>query len=132
MAIYSAVAPPEDMPPPHPSQASAHPQHIPQHFRSASGTIDIEAWTIAALESLSVSSPVAPGTDTGVAPLSIPLDNHNTTNARVTIAVDGDAAAAAGINPPRRPPSRRDSMRRRELLLKGKEGSRQRRRWDMS
>lgn len=134
MAIYSAVAPPEEMPPPHhPSQASAQPQHIPQHFRSASGTIDIEAWTIAALESLSVSSPVAPGAGAGAAPLSIPLDDPSATNAaRVTIAVDGDVAAATGITPPRRPPSRRDSMRRRELLLKGKEGSRQRRRWDMS
>ncbi|ROV91678.1 hypothetical protein VMCG_09239 [Cytospora schulzeri] len=145
MAIYSAVPPPEETTPPHqqPSHTIAHPQNIPQHFRSASGTIDIEAWTISALESLSVSSPIAPGTgpSAAAAPLTIPLDDdhHNSSgntsrpgaNARVTIAVGGDVAAATGITPPRRPPSRRDSMRRREALLKGKEGSRQRRRWDM-
>ena len=33
-------------------------------------------------------------------------------------------------DPIRRPPSRRDSQRKREMLLKGKEGSRQRRRWE--
>lgn len=135
MAIYSAVPPPEETL--QQQQQPPQPQNIPQHFRSASGTIDIEAWTISALESLSFSSPTAAtGAGAAAAPLSIPLDCHHGTrpgaNARVTIAVGGDVAAAAGITPPRRPPSRRDSMRRREALLKGKEGSRQRRRWDMS
>lgn len=132
MAIFSAVPPPSDTP----SQGATS-QALPHHGHSASGTIDIEAWTVSALESLSVS-PIARGTGT---PLSIPLDEHgnprsaNATAAgitgerRVTIALDGDAAA---VTPPRRPPSRRDSMRRREALLKGKEGSRQRRRWDMA
>lgn len=145
MAIYSAVPPPEDFPSqqPQPSQTSAQAQYIPQHFHSASGTIDIEAWTISALESLSVS-PVARGA--GSTPLSIPLDgdhhHHHPTRpdanappagrsaARVTIAADGGAATTVAT--PRRAPLRRDSMHRREALLKGKEGSRQRRRWDMS
>lgn len=127
MAIYSTVPPPEVSP-------SQQPQSIPAHPHSASGTLDIEAWTISALESLSVS-PVARG------PGAIPLEGHSDPSAnappsgqptaRVTIAVDGGPAGTT-ITPPRRPPSRRDSMRRREALLKGKEGSRQRRRWDMS
>lgn len=148
MAIgkYSAVPPPPESPPPthhhhhhHPQQAnSAAPAaaptpvpHAPHHGHSASGTIDIEAWTISALESLSVS-PDSRGT--GGTPLAIPLDGHHghPGNTRgVTIALGEAHAAGVGIAPPRRPPSRRDSMRRREALLKGKEGSRQRRRWDM-
>ncbi|KUI68775.1 hypothetical protein VM1G_03884 [Cytospora mali] len=147
MAIYSAVPPPEDFPQPEPqpqpSQATAQPQDIPQHFRSASGTIDIEAWTISALESLSVSSLTARGPGAhNHHPLSIPLDDDHHARpganvpragqsaARVTITVDG-ADPGTTITVPRRPPSRRDSMRRREALLKGKEGSRQRRRFDM-
>ncbi|KAK2613718.1 hypothetical protein N8I77_000610 [Diaporthe amygdali] len=129
MAIYSAVPPPPNLQ----SQPTAQAQNASQQPTAAAGPIDIEAWTISALESLSVS-PSATGT-TG-RPLSIPLDEHTVTSAnaqstaRVTIAVDGTPAADA-ITPPRRPPSRRDSLRRRELLLKGKEGSRQRRRYDM-
>lgn len=127
MAIgkYSAVPPPAASPGPVHGQHGAPPAPapIPQHAHSASGTIDIEAWTISALESLSVS-PDSRGT--GGTPLAIPLDDHG--HRRVTIA---DHEGGAGVAPPRRPPSRRDSMRRRELLLKGKEGSRQRRRWDM-
>lgn len=136
MAIYSAVPPPPGLQ----SQSSTQPQNASQQQQqppAASGSVDIEAWTISALEALSVS-PTATGT-TG-RPLGIPLDEHTNAQAaaagRVTIAgADGNAAHlttdAATITPPRRPPSRRDSMRRRELLLKGKEGSRQRRRYDM-
>ncbi|KAL1864212.1 hypothetical protein Daus18300_007809 [Diaporthe australafricana] len=129
MAIYSAVPPPPTLQ----SQPTAQPQNAAQQPPPASaGPIDIEAWTISALESLSVS-PTATGT-TG-RPLSIPLDEHTNANAkptaaRVTIAADG-ATATDAVTPPRRPPSRRDSLRRRELLLKGNEGSRQRRRYDM-
>lgn len=132
MAIYSAVPPPPALQ----SHSTAQPQNAsqpPQQQQppAASGPIDIEAWTIAALEALSVS-PTAAGT-TG-RPLGIPLDEHTgqPATARVTIATaDGAHPTADAIAPPRRPPSRRDSMRRRELLLKGKEGSRQRRRYDM-
>lgn len=138
MAIYSAVPPPPGLQS-HPN--STQPQNASQQ-QQGSGPIDIEAWTISALEALSVS-PAVTGTGTTGRPLGIPLDEHHPNGqpaGRVTIAVDGitpghatteAAAAAAAITPPRRPPSRRDSLRRRELLLKGKEGSRQRRRYDM-
>ncbi|KAG8166774.1 hypothetical protein KVR01_002463 [Diaporthe batatas] len=129
MAIYSAVPPPPGLQS-NPNQQQQQ-QQQPQQSPAASGPIDIEAWTISALEALSVS-PAAAGT-TG-RPLGIPLDDHHHDAAsaaagRVTIAAaDGTTTS---ITPPRRPPSRRDSLRRRELLLKGKEGSRQRRRYDM-
>jgi hypothetical protein len=48
------------------------------------------------------------------------------TSARVTISLDSAPRLAYG----ERAPLRRDSMERREALLKGKEGSRQRRRWE--
>lgn len=136
MAIYSAVPPPPTLQ----SHSTAQPQNASQQQQQqqppvASGALDIEAWTISALEALSVS-PNAAGT--AGRPLGIPLDEHanpGANAARVTIATaDGTqhpATADAAIAPPRRPPSRRDSLRRRELLLKGKEGSRQRRRYDM-
>lgn len=146
MAIgkYSAVPPPPEFPPPSHVQAGAPVAApvavappilptVPQHAHSASGTIDIEAWTASALESLNIS-PESRGTSG--TPLAIPLDDnhHHARSAAargVTIALGEAQAIGAGIIPPRRPPSRRDSMARREALLKGKEGSRQRRRWDM-
>lgn len=135
MAIYSAVPPPPALQ----SQSTAQHQDASQQQQQppvASGALDIEAWTISALEALSVS-PTATGT--AGRPLGIPLDEHpnpganaQPATARVTIATaDGTHPTTDGITPPRRPPSRRDSLRRRELLLKGKEGSRQRRRYDM-
>jgi hypothetical protein len=128
MAIYSAV------PPPHEQASASHPpaHHHHQLSTASTASVDIEAWTVSALQSLSIS-PVAVGTGN---PLSIPLDDH-TRQAQaaatrmklrnVTIDVD---PTGASITPPRRPPSRRDSMRRRDALQKGNEGSRQRRRWE--
>jgi hypothetical protein len=55
--------------------------------------------------------------ETGVT-LSIPLDKH---------VEDGDSRAAHKAH---KEPMRRDSMKRREALLKGKEGSRRRQRWE--
>ncbi|PSS02156.1 hypothetical protein BD289DRAFT_422725 [Coniella lustricola] len=151
---YSAVPPPSNVassPPAQPPPPQQEPQEqqqpqqpaqAPHPAQVAAGAIDIEAWTISALQSLSVS-PEARGI--GGTPLAIPLDDHHHAAAaavvpvlvgeggvpRVVIAVN-EAHANAGITPPRRPSSRRDSMKRREALLKGKEGSRQRRRWDMA
>ncbi len=130
---------------------ASHPPSHSLHHHSLSNastvTVDIEAWTVAALESLSVT-PVARGTG---AALSIPLDggdhaaspsngngngngNGNTPAEMklrgTAVAFGDDDAFGASITPPRRPPSRRDSMRKRDMLLKGKEGSRQRRRWE--
>jgi len=92
--------------------------------------VDIEAWTVSALQSLSIS-PVAVGTGN---PLSIPLDDDARQAAAATrmklrnVKIDQDAVGAS-VTPPRKL-RRRDSMDRREALLKGKEGSRQRRRWE--
>lgn len=133
MAIYSAVPPPPALQ----SHSTSQSQNAPQQQQPpvASGALDIEAWTISALEALSVS-PTATGT-TG-RPLAIPLDEHTHQGAnaqpaaaRVVTIATADGTTADATTPPRRPPSRRDSLRRRELLLKGKEGSRQRRRYDM-
>jgi len=123
MAIYSAVPPPPEYTAvPLDNAAPAAPANqtpaTPSQNQSATD-IDIDTWTISALQSLSVS-PVARGTGT---PLAIPIDGERT----VAFATE---AAKDRIETPRRPPSRRDSMKRREALLKGKEGSRQRRRWE--
>jgi hypothetical protein len=101
MAIYSSVPPPAQQP-------------------TTTSAIDIEAWTVSALQSLSVS-PSARGT--GVT-LSIPLDSSHERE-------DATGAPARPAFKPRKDPLlRRDSQRRREALLKGKEGSRRRQRWE--
>ncbi|KAH8795085.1 R3H-associated N-terminal domain-containing protein [Hyaloscypha sp. PMI_1271] len=92
MAIYSNVPPPSQQP--------------------AQATVEIEAWTVSALQSLNIS-PSMRGTG---ATLSIPLDSD-------------DARKAASYKP-RKEPLKRDSQKRREALLKGKEGSRRRQRWE--
>lgn len=133
MAIgkYSAVPNPAEASsantPAH-APAAAAPQSLPAHIHTASDALDIEAWTMHALQSLSVS-PDSRGV--GGQPLGIPLDNGHGRARGVTVALSEAQAAGAGILPARRPALRRDSMKRREALLKGKEGSRQRRRWDM-
>ena len=122
MAIYSAVPPPDELI----NVPAAHLGSPSTPVRN--GAIDIDAWTISALQSLSVS-PVARGTGT---PLAIPIDNDTaakTKQSRNAVAFTESAGASAD-SLPRRPPSRRDSMKRRDELLKGKEGSRQRRRWE--
>ncbi|PNP46780.1 hypothetical protein TGAMA5MH_01732 [Trichoderma gamsii] len=125
MAIYSAVPPPPESPPP--SQATAN---IFPATAAPNSAIDIEAWTISALQSLSVS-PIARGTGS---PLTIPLDALATPSkrsiSRQQVTIVTSSAEVALVTPLRRPPSARDSQKRREAVLKGKEGSRQRRRWE--
>lgn len=142
MAIYSAVPPPPEFGGPvlnhghddHPSQQQQQsqppqqpPTAAPPSGNAAGDAIDIESWTLSALQSLSVS-PVARGT--GGTPLSIPLDENATSAKKASVTVQDPRARSSAITPPPRPLSRRDSLRRREALLKGKEGSRQRRRWE--
>ncbi|RFU31456.1 hypothetical protein B7463_g4893, partial [Scytalidium lignicola] len=93
MAVYSSVPPPE--------QQQAAGQQL----------VDIEAWTVSAFESLTVST--TPGLK-----LSIPLDDVE------------ESQPTKATYKPRRAPVRRDSQNRREALLKGKEGSRRRQRWE--
>ncbi|UKZ66469.1 uncharacterized protein TrAtP1_007642 [Trichoderma atroviride] len=126
MAIYSAVPPPPESPPP--NQATAN--DIFPATATSNAAIDIEAWTISALQSLSVS-PIARATGS---PLTIPLDALQAPSkrsiSRQQVTIVASSAEAALVTPLRRPPSARDSQKRREAILKGKEGSRQRRRWE--
>ncbi|KAK1749840.1 R3H-associated N-terminal domain-containing protein [Echria macrotheca] len=118
----------------HPSHHPPHPLHQHALSNASTATVDVEAWTADALASLTIS-PSARGT--GGSALSIPLDavEHPASSSSRPRPlklrnVGFETNGGAGITPPRRPPSRRDSTKRREELLKGKEGSRQRRRWE--
>lgn len=126
MAIYSAVPPPPGLGAPA-NAATQQPQAQAANTAATAAPIDIEAWTVSALQSLSLS-PNAAGTTGLSIPLDEPLGHGGRAPAKVT--VHDPRAMADGISPPRRPPSRRDSMKRRDAALKGKEGSRQRRRWE--
>ncbi|KAH7309333.1 R3H-associated N-terminal domain-containing protein [Rhexocercosporidium sp. MPI-PUGE-AT-0058] len=110
MAIYSSVAPPSQ-PPPLATTIST-PSSLPIQ------PIDVESWSAtSALQTLTIS-PSARGT--GVT-LSIPLDEVVEARAK-KIAKDGKGDGTTKM--------RKDSMKRREALLKGKEGSRRRQRWE--
>ncbi|KAI1750973.1 hypothetical protein F4782DRAFT_230058 [Xylaria castorea] len=133
MAIFSAVPPPpelggaesnshDDAQPQHHATAASHPSSLPTNGNG----VDIEAWTVSALQSLSVSS-VTLGTGS---PLTIPLDETKAKKEKPPVTIYDPRAESGAITPPPRPRSRRDSMKRREALLKGNEGSRQRRRWE--
>ncbi|KAI1107962.1 R3H-associated N-terminal domain-containing protein [Jackrogersella minutella] len=131
MAIYSAVPPPPELAAVTATNSNQQSQTESQQAsisseptaNPVSGGLDIEAWTLSALESLSIS-PVARGTGT---PLSIPLDEESK---KASVTIKDPRSKSTAITPPPRPLSRRDSQRRREALLKGNEGSRQRRRWE--
>ncbi|KAL6717075.1 hypothetical protein ACLMJK_004989 [Lecanora helva] len=87
--------------------------------------INIQEWTEQATQSLNAVS------------LQSPVGTRGTS---VSLAIDLDENAASKQEPnaeavpsgyrPRREPLRRDSLKRREALLKGKEGSRRRTRWE--
>ncbi|KAI0879414.1 R3H-associated N-terminal domain-containing protein [Hypoxylon argillaceum] len=138
MAIFSAVPPPPEL---GATESIDHthdnvPQDESHNVATAAGHqaplpmnangVDIAAWTVSALQSLSVSS-VAKGTGDL---LSIPLDETEVKKKRPAISIYDARARSSAITPPPRPSSRRDSMKHREALLKGNEGSRQRRRWE--
>lgn len=105
----------------HPT-AYAHPQGHHAPTNAASQPINIEAWTVEAAQSLNAlsisSTPLSRGPSVA---LAIDLDD------RPLSARNGDAPTDYR---PRREPMRRDSLKRREALLKGKEGSRRRTRWE--
>ena len=90
--------------------------------------VNVEAWTEEATQPLSAISIASPQTLRGTtASLAIPLDG---TKDKATASDDATPTQDASSARPRREPLRRDSLNRREALLKGKEGSRQRRRWE--
>lgn len=120
MVVYNAVPPPPEFTAQGNTNGDNNQGSVP-----APTIVEIDAWTIAALQSMSIS-PIARGVGS---PLSIPIDQHAKKAAPGrAVAFSGATANDEGL--PRRPPSRRDSQVRREALLKGKEGSRQRRRWE--
>ena len=89
-------------------------------------TANIATWTEHTAQPLP-SEPVLPIPIRGInVTLSIPLDESQ----KRSTAIDDEEVAAPPPRPPKTPPSRRDSLKRREALLNGKEGSRQRRRWE--
>ena len=92
---------------------------------------NIEAWTERATQSLNtivLSNPLAVrGT---LESLAIPLDETREPKAGGTAVKLQHDSKPDSTYRPQREPLRRDSMNRREALLKGKEGSRQRRRWE--
>lgn len=85
--------------------------------------VDVASWTQEALKSLDLNAPVR---GTSVA-LAIPLDDGPEAEGQPGISA-GEAVRSGHVI--RRKTSNRDSLRHRETLLKGKEGSRQRRRWE--
>lgn len=97
---------------------------------TASTGIDIEAWTVEqaaeALQATSISSPAQSRTVT----LDIPLDEHAVAAANAMATAQPRSKEAVHTVYKRREPIRRDSLKRREALLKGKEGSRRRQRWE--
>jgi hypothetical protein len=98
-------------------------------------SVNVQAWTeqaAEALQSVNLSTKSPRGNPVG---LSIPLDQnatvtspnrtlHDTARPRTPTQSQGNTSYG------KRTLVRRDSLDRREALLKGKEGSRQRRRWE--
>ena len=92
---------------------------------------NVQAWTEQATRSLSAIAISAPGAVRGTSgSLAIPLDERPEPKKATATNQDHHDSTSEPTTRPRREPLRRDSMKRREALLKGKEGSRQRRRWE--
>ncbi|OJJ46388.1 hypothetical protein ASPZODRAFT_132482 [Penicilliopsis zonata CBS 506.65] len=141
-----AIHPHLPSPSPTPSRGSLTPQQ----------TRAISAWTeqaTASLEDLTLSEVVTVGDGTAAptstrrvmrgassVTLTIPLDDHlppaelsPTPRMRLanrTPAAAENEAPKVSVSFRRREPLRRDSLKRREALLKGKDGSRRRQRWE--
>ncbi|KAL8693031.1 MAG: hypothetical protein Q9218_002047 [Villophora microphyllina] len=93
--------------------------------------INIQAWTEQATESLNAISLSSPTGVRGTSvPLAIPLDEQAAAKRSTGAAEEQHAPDTTEAFRARREPFRRDSLKRREALLKGKEGSRRRQRWE--
>jgi hypothetical protein len=114
----------------------ANPRHVHPFLTEKNTTIvDVAAWTqsaVQAMNGLSLhSDPSVPATalQGSAVTLQIPLDG---VYGKANLNGEGISAGQAvreGYTL-RRKSSQRDSLRQRDALLKGKEGSRQRRRWE--
>lgn len=95
---------------------------------NSASPINIEAWTQEAIQSLNAVSLVSSGGVQGTTTsLAIDLDEPKQDGTAGTVRKADNADSG---HHPRREPLRRDSLKRREALLKGKEGSRRRTRWE--
>lgn len=112
---------------------------------AAPSPIDINTWTEQTLSSLST---LAISAATTTPDRSIPRGTSVTLDIPLDIPLDLDSAKPDDVQEPnadpslthgaaqraeyvrRREPLRRDSLKRREALLKGKEGSRRRQKWE--
>ena len=116
MAIY---------PNPNTHAQNGAPNALPSH------PINIEVWTEEATQSLNAVSLVSPDGISGTSvSLAIDLDEQSR---QKQDGIAGTGRRGGNVNTgyhPRREPLRRDSLKRREALLKGKEGSRRRTRWE--
>ena len=86
--------------------------------------IDLQAWTEQTAQSLNAISILPPGGVRGTS-VSLAIDLNEDSRRK---AVSGEATTNAYR--PRHKLLRRDSLERREALLKGKDGSRRRTRWE--
>lgn len=105
--------------------------HTSEPAAPGAQSIDIEAWTeqaTAAMSTVTISAPGETVQGTTVS-LQIPLDDVSTPAASAARPAPATAAKEGGYYK-RKEPIRRDSLKRREALLKGKEGSRRRMRWE--
>ena len=105
--------------------------NIPSSPQQATQPINIESWTeqaTAALSTVTISEPVEAAQGSSV-PLAIPLDAHDAPKATALPVAAGTAANEGGFYR-RKELARRDSQKKREALLKGKEGSKRRLRWE--
>ena len=92
--------------------------------------IEVQAWADKATEAMHtvfISSRPARGTSVT---LAIPPDEQHTARSTEPKETAPHRDATSSGYTPRRKPLRRDSLERREALLKGKEGSRRRQRWE--
>ncbi|KAI7262129.1 hypothetical protein KC335_g10400, partial [Hortaea werneckii] len=115
----------------HPTVSFAPPEQPPAAATPPSSIERVEAWTVSqaadVLASTSISSPTPaerPVRGT-VDAIDIPLDESLQAEQPPRLKRENVHTVYK-----RREPIRRDSQKRREALLKGKEGSRQRRRWE--
>jgi hypothetical protein len=127
----------------HPAVPSSSSSLSPHQARA------ISAWTeqaAASLQGLTLfeSAPTTDGPTPNTPPtraplrgatlgLSIPLDDQppaSATPQRVKVVPAAESRPAPSVSFRRREPLRRDSLKRREALLKGKDGSRRRQRWE--
>ncbi|KAF2734543.1 hypothetical protein EJ04DRAFT_493222 [Polyplosphaeria fusca] len=102
------------------------PDPAPQH----AAAIDIETWTeqaTIAISTLTISAP--PAIQSSGVSLQIPLDEHPPSTSAPAKPGFSTTTTTTSYTP-RKPPLRRDSLKRRDALLKGKEGSRRRQRYE--